>query len=73
MEAAVCAARKRHAGRVMVGVPVASTNAAERIARVADGLVALVIDPGFIAVGRYYKVFSQVRDAEVLALLQANA
>lgn len=73
MEAAVLAARKRKAARVMVAVPVASTNALGRIERIADGVTALVIDPEFAAVGRYYEIFTQVSDAEVVALLKSAA
>lgn len=71
MDAAVRAARKRGATLVNVAVPVASTNALQRIALIADDLIALEVDAGFIAVGRYYEEFAQVSDAEVVALLQA--
>ena len=73
MEAAVHAARKREALQVKVAVPVASTNAAARIARLADEVIALEVDAGFMAVGRYYQEFAQVNDGEVVALLKASA
>lgn len=73
MEAAVRSARKRGAARILVAIPVASTNGAERIERVADGLVALHIDPDFEAVGQYYRSFPQTSDAEVLAALQETS
>ncbi len=71
MDAAVRAARKRGAGRINVAVPVAAANALERIARRADAVVALEVDEGFMAVGRYYDEFAQVSDAEVVTLLKA--
>ena len=70
-EAAVLSARKQNAGRIIVVAPVASTNAVERLQRVADDVLVLLEDPDFDAVGRYYQVFSQTTDEEVLGLLQA--
>jgi putative phosphoribosyl transferase len=72
MEAAVLSARKQEARAITVAVPVASTNAVERLARVADEVIALEVDPDFDAVGRYYDVFSQTSDEEVVALLKAG-
>ena len=68
-EAAVLSARKRNAGVVVVAAPVASTSAVERLARVADEVRVLCVDPDFDAVGRYYEVFSQTTDEEVLEVL----
>src|SRR5579859_4837097 len=51
-EAAVLSARKQQARRVIVAAPVASTNAVDRLLRVADDVVALWVDPDFDAVGR---------------------
>jgi putative phosphoribosyl transferase len=72
-EAAVLAARERNAASVVVAVPVASPDAMSRLSRVADQAIALVVDPGFVAVGQYYASFLQVTDEEVLALLPAHA
>ena len=54
----------------IIAVPVASTNAVERLRRVADDVLALVVDPDFAAVGQYYDEFSQTSDEEVIALLR---
>jgi predicted phosphoribosyltransferase len=70
-EAAVLSARKQGARRITVTAPVASTNAVERLERVADEVVVLWSDSEFDAVGRYYEVFSQTTDEEVLGLLKA--
>ena len=72
-EAAVVSVRKQGAHRVLVAAPVASMSAFERLQCVADEVVALLVDPGFEAVGQYYDEFSQTDDEEVLALLHAAA
>src|SRR5206468_1788923 len=46
-EAAVLSARKQNARRVIVAAPVASMGAVERLRRVADDVVVLLVDPGF--------------------------
>jgi predicted phosphoribosyltransferase len=71
-EAAVLSARKQCALSVVVAVPVAASRAVERIERVADQVKALLVDPEFEAVGRYYDVFSQTTDEEVSRLLEGN-
>jgi predicted phosphoribosyltransferase len=68
-QAAVLSARKQGAASVTVGAPVASLDAMRRLARVADDVLALCVDPDFDAVGRYYESFAQVTDQEVIALL----
>jgi predicted phosphoribosyltransferase len=71
MEAAVLSARKRGAREIIVAVPVASVSAVARLKRVADGVMALLVDPEFGAVGSYYESFSQTTDEEVAALLKS--
>jgi predicted phosphoribosyltransferase len=70
-EAAARSAKSRGAAQVIVAAPVASDNAVERLARVADTVLALVVDPEFDAVGRYYRSFPQTTDEEVRAILAA--
>jgi predicted phosphoribosyltransferase len=72
MEAAIISARKRNAASVIVAAPVASTSAVERLMRAADDVRVLWVDSGFEAVGRYYAVFSQTTDEEVLDVLNAE-
>jgi len=71
-EAAALSVRKQGAHSIVVAAPVASTNAVQRLARVADEVRVLCVDPGFDAVGRYYDVFAQTTDEEVLKLLRAG-
>jgi len=69
-EAAVRAAQKGGASTVVVAAPVASPNAVARLARVADEVRVLSVDPGFVAVGQYYRQFDQTTDEQVLELLE---
>jgi putative phosphoribosyl transferase len=71
-EAAVLSAQKRGATRVMVAVPVASDSACARLNRMADQVIALLVDPAFDAVGRYYEHFTQTTDEEVIELLKQS-
>jgi putative phosphoribosyl transferase len=71
-EAAVLSARSRQAASILVAAPVGSTSAVDRLERVADQVRVLHIDPNFDAVGRYYDVFSQTTDEEVIQLLPAR-
>lgn len=60
--------------KVVVAVPVASLEAAERIKGKVDKLVVLQ-DPHFFgrSVGSHYEKFEQVSDDEVVALLHSNS
>jgi putative phosphoribosyl transferase len=69
-EAAALSVKRQRARTVVVAAPVASTNAVDRLARVADEVRVLCVDPGFDAVGRYYDTFAQTTDEEVLGLLR---
>ncbi len=68
--AAVLAARKRGATKIMVAAPVASDGAFDRLKSSADHVTALLVDEGFEAVGQYYTSFEQTTDAEVQAVLR---
>ena len=68
-EAAIYSARKKQVREVMLAVPIASTSAFDRLAAIADRVIAYRTDPDFCAVGQYYKRFQATTDEEVLALL----
>ncbi|HWF19137.1 MAG TPA: phosphoribosyltransferase family protein [Verrucomicrobiae bacterium] len=68
-EAAVLSAKKQKARKVIVAVPVASPDGIRRLGVVADDVIALVVDPDFVAVGQYYQYFPQTTDEEVQSLL----
>jgi predicted phosphoribosyltransferase len=69
MEVAVRALRRLGARRIVVAVPVASREARDRIAAVADEVVCLEAPVFFSAVGQWYRDFGQTSDAEVGELL----
>ena len=73
MEAALLAAKKQGAAHIAVTVPVASDNGARRLRREADTVHALLVDPGFAAVGQYYRSFDQTTDHEVIEIFNAAA
>lgn len=72
LEAAALSAGIQGAREVIVAAPVASASAVERLARVADDVIVLIIDPDFQAVGNYYESFPQTTDEEVVELLRAG-
>jgi predicted phosphoribosyltransferase len=73
MEAAVRALRLLEARRVVVAAPVASPEARDRRAAVADEVVCLQAPEYFSAVGQWYANFDQTTDEEVRRLLADQA
>ena len=73
MEVAVKSAHQRNAAEVSVAVPVASSSAFERIQAAGAHVYALIVDPEFDAVGRFYDTFKQVEDEEVVELLRQRS
>jgi predicted phosphoribosyltransferase len=71
-EAAVQSARRQGAKTITVGTPVASGSGFKRLAKVADHVIALLVDPAFEAVGQYYWSFPQTTDEEVITVLSAR-
>ena len=67
--AAVALLRGRGAGRVVVAAPVASDSSVAALRRVADEVVVAEVPRDFRAVGRHYREFDQVSDAEVIEAL----
>ncbi|CCO08333.1 phosphoribosyltransferase [Desulforamulus hydrothermalis] len=55
---------------VTLAVPVAPPETVQRLAKEVDHLVCLVSREPFYAVGQFYLDFSQVKDDEVIAVLQ---
>ena len=69
MLAAIRAARKQDARRVIVALPVASAEAVRALRDEADEVHCLLTPPLFFAVGDWYARFEQTTDAEVCTLL----
>lgn len=61
--------RERGAARVVLAVPVAPVDWAERLDEVADELVCVDTPSPFYAIGEFYADFTQTEDEEVLRLL----
>jgi putative phosphoribosyl transferase len=70
MEAAVLSARNQNTRKIIVAAPVASTDAVEKLRKLADAVEILFTDKNFQAVGQYYSEFSQTTDDEVVSLLR---
>lgn len=69
MLAAVRAARKLDAKKVVVALPVASTDAYRMLAEEADEVICVSTPLSFFAVGQWYEEFTQTTDEEVTRLL----
>lgn len=62
--------RSKKPRKLIVAVPVASIQAAERIKEEVDEFICLYTPSPFYGIGRFYQDFSQVEDEEVTALLK---
>jgi putative phosphoribosyl transferase len=69
--AAVRAVRAGSPARVVLAVPVASSQAVEALEAETDEVVTLVTPRRFRSVGEWYAEFGQLTDADVLTLLAA--
>lgn len=69
MRAAVSALRQLEPARIVVAVPVGSSDACELLSREADEVVCAFIPEPFRAVGEWYRDFSQTSDEEVKEIL----
>jgi putative phosphoribosyl transferase len=68
--AAVELAKKHWPEKVIVATPVCSTSAADKIRKIVDDLVAVLIPLDLYAIGQFYEDFGQTQDEEVIRLLQ---
>ena len=57
--------RKSKPGKIVIGVPVASGKAVEKLSKVADEIVFVLVPDEFYGVGAFYEDFQQVTDEEV--------
>jgi len=69
MLAALRSVRRQKPSKVIVAIPVASREARRQLSDEADDLVCLAAPEPFIAVGEWYRDFSQVEDEEVCSLI----
>lgn len=61
--------RKSNPGKIVIGVPVASKNAVQKLSKEVDEVVAVLIPQEFYGVGAFYEDFEQVSDEEVMFYL----
>jgi putative phosphoribosyl transferase len=69
MLAALRATRRRKPARIVLAVPVVAEAVLTRLRREVDGVVSLHTPADLSAVGHFYRRFPQLRDDEVIALL----
>ncbi|MBK9400013.1 MAG: phosphoribosyltransferase [Bacteroidetes bacterium] len=70
--AAVCDLRKMNPSKIVIAVPVAPPEAAERFKKIADEYICLLEPDNFEGVGQFYNNFSEVTDDEVLSILKKS-
>lgn len=56
--------------KIIVAAPVCAEDTAKEIEKEPNKLICLLREPNFMAVGQYYKEFSQVTDGEVIDILK---
>ena len=61
--------RKSNPGKIIIGVPVASESAVQKLSKEVDEIVAVLIPEEFYGVGAFYENFEQVSDKEVMFYL----
>ena len=70
IKAAISTLSREKIGKLVVALPVASREAERELATMVDELVCLLAPAGFMAVGQYYRDFTQVEDEDVVAMLK---
>ena len=61
--------RKSKPGKIVIGVPVASSGAVQKLSKEVDEVVAVLVPEEFYGVGAFYEDFEQVSDEEVMFYL----
>ena len=62
--------RKKNPAKIVIGVPVASHNAIEKLEAEVDEVISVLVPEQFYGVGAFYEDFEQVNDEEVIYYLQ---
>lgn len=70
MKAAIEVLKPKQPKSLVVAIPVAPPSTVVELRDMADEVVCLYEDKGFMAVGQYYSDFTQVEDDEVVHILQ---
>ena len=61
--------RKSNPGKIVIGVPVASKSAVQKLSKEVEEVIAVIIPEEFYGVGAFYENFEQVSDEEVMFYL----
>jgi len=61
--------RKANPGKIIIGAPVASRSAVQKLSTVVDDVVVVYVPDEFYGVGGFYDDFTQVSDEEVMYYL----
>lgn len=69
--AALALLQRKGASRLVLAAPVAAADSVERLRPAADDVVVVLVPRRFGAVSRFYEVFDQTTDDEVVGLLRA--
>lgn len=69
-KAAIEAIRKLNPGKLFLAMPVCALDTVDGLKKLADKVICLAIPFEFVAVGSWYKNFTQVSDEEVVGLLK---
>jgi len=72
IKAAINSLRNKKPERIVVAVPVAPPDTAEKVSKLCDQFVALATPSNFRGVGQFYKAFGQTTDNEVITFLKKN-
>lgn len=71
MRAAVASLRQRNPASIIVAIPVAPPDTVAMLKEEADEVICLAMPEPFLAVGRWYRDFSQTSDEDVKSLLES--
>jgi putative phosphoribosyl transferase len=72
MRAAISTLKKERASKLIVAVPVAPRETAFKIKNTVDEFLCLTTPENFFAVGQFYERFDQIKDDEVIDLLEKS-
>lgn len=72
MKAAIATLKEEKIKRLIVAVPVSPLETADELRAMADEFVCLYTPSDFVAVGNYYRDFTQVTDEEVSEILKES-
>lgn len=65
--------RARNPAKLICAVPVAPPDTLKKVEKMADEVICLEVPDYFMAVGQFYRNFSQVEDEEVIEILRDSA